>query len=398
MTSSAPRTSIKQNVLSRPEHELLLCCAHARKDASRTVRIKALLAGEIDWNYLYNLAKRHSILQLFYWQLKESAPETASPEHLRRFKDNYRDNAARNIFLTGELVRLLKNFAAGGIEAVPYKGPALALAAYGNLSLRRFVDLDVMVRKCDVACAIELLEQQEYQTQIPLSPSQLSMLLRTQHNLPFTREQGRLMVELHWEVASHNYARGLQAEVLWERLQTLTINDVEVSTLSPEDLLLSLCVHGTKHLWDRLAWICDVAELINSHPMLDWEIVFGKARESGYVRMLLLMLRLASDLLDVKIPDDVSEQAFADRDAARLAEQVATRMFESDAYKAIGLFENMRFNLVVRKSWAEKGRYLQLMLTPTDGDLTMTALPKSLAFLYYFLRPFRLLIKGSAHH
>jgi hypothetical protein len=30
----------------------------------------------------------------------------------------------------------------------------------------------------------------------------------------------------------------------------------------PEDMLLFLCVHGGKHQWTRLAWICDVAEFI----------------------------------------------------------------------------------------------------------------------------------------
>ena len=32
--------------------------------------------------------------------------------------------------------------------------------------------------------------------------------------------------------------------------------------LAPNDLLLILCVHASWHLWGRLLWICDVAELI----------------------------------------------------------------------------------------------------------------------------------------
>jgi hypothetical protein len=357
-----------------------------------------LLAENIDWEYLYRLAQRHSILPLFYRHLNASAPGTVDPVHLRKFRDNFRNNAARNIFLTGELVRLLKIFEDGGVEAVPYKGPALALAAYGNLSLRRFVDLDIMVRNLDVSRAIELLEQQGYQPQIHFSPSQLALLLRTQHNLPFTREQGRLIVELHWEVTSPNYAPALQAEVLWERLQTMRINDAIVSTLSTEDLLLSLCVHGAKHLWERLAWICDVAELINSHPKLNWDYIFSKARKSGYERMLLLVLHLAGELLDANLPEDVRGRALADHDVARLSGHVVARLFESVEYKPIGFIENVKFNLKVRKKLRDRWRYFKYVLTPTDGDINMVAMPGSLSFVYYLLRPIRLILKGSAHH
>jgi hypothetical protein len=49
--------------------------------------------------------------------------------------------------LTAELCRLISLFAAADIAAIPYKGPVLGLFAYGNIALRRFVDLDVIVKK-----------------------------------------------------------------------------------------------------------------------------------------------------------------------------------------------------------------------------------------------------------
>src|SRR3712207_8653927 len=40
--------------------------------------------------------------------------------------------------------------------------------------------------------------------------------------------------------------------------------------------LLILCVHGTKHIWGRLSWICDVAELLRTQPDMDWEYVLDR--------------------------------------------------------------------------------------------------------------------------
>ncbi|MCA1591836.1 MAG: nucleotidyltransferase family protein [Acidobacteria bacterium] len=383
---------------ARPERELLLCAARTHVSDEVARRIRELLGENLNWEYLYQQAKRHSVLQLIYWQLNATAPGGTPSVPLKKLKDNYRDNAARNLFLAGELVRIIRSFEENGVQAIPYKGPALALTAYGNLALRRFVDLDIMVRKQDVTRAIELLEAHGYQSQLQLNAAQRSMLLAAQHNFPFTRDEGRLIVELHWEVAARRFASSLSAEAMWGRLRMMTINHVEMRTLSTEDLLLSLCVHGAKHLWERLAWICDVAELINSHPDLDWPWIFQRAEQSGHKRMLLLGLRLSNELLGAALPEEVREKAFAGKEVAALSRQVVERMFEGSEYSPAGLFQAMRFNVSARKRWGDKFRYLHFIMTPTDGDLAFAALPARLSFVYYLLRPLRLMLKGHGEH
>src|SRR5262245_34078973 len=110
--------------------ELLLGCARTS-------------AGEIDWEYLFQLARRHSIVPLVYVQLEQQAPDLIPQQFLAKLKKHYVENSARNTLLTAELCRLINLFRDEGIEAIPYKGPVLALFAYGNIALRRFVDLDV---------------------------------------------------------------------------------------------------------------------------------------------------------------------------------------------------------------------------------------------------------------
>ncbi|HSL52789.1 MAG TPA: nucleotidyltransferase family protein, partial [Pyrinomonadaceae bacterium] len=124
---------------------------YPRKSAANLLLSYARSAeGDVDWNYLFQLARRHSIVPLVYVQLERHAADVV-PEHvLAKFKQHYFENSARNTLLTAELCRLINLFSDEGIEAIPYKGPVLGLFVYGNIALRRFVDLDVIVKKSDV--------------------------------------------------------------------------------------------------------------------------------------------------------------------------------------------------------------------------------------------------------
>ena len=371
----------------RVEDELVLLCSRASADAKTSARIGAITsANEIDWDYFYQLARRHAVLPLVYKQLSSIPAARVPADQLARLKENYQNNAARNLFLTAELCSILQTFAAVGIEAVPYKGPALAIYAYGKLELRRFVDLDILVRKADVLRAKELLTVQGFICGTPWTDTQQALLLRTQHNLSLSQADGRLVVELHWEVASSLFASSLQAEEFWGRLKTMRLNNVTVKSLSTEDLLLSLCVHGSKHHWERLAWICDVAELVKTRTDLKWSVLLKRAASTKNDRMLFLGLCLASRLLDASVPSHVKAKTEAEV-IVSLANKVTKRLFGSIGQLPVSIGQSFRFNWAVRAGWRSRLRYCRLLFRPTDADIETVALPRPLSFVYYLMRP-----------
>ena len=67
----------------------------------------------------------------------------------------------------------------------------------------------------------------------------------------------------------------------WPERRTVTVAGAEVPNLSPEKTLLVLCMHGSKHAWSRLIWICDVAQLLAACPGLDWNKVNREAKRLG---------------------------------------------------------------------------------------------------------------------
>jgi hypothetical protein len=397
MSALFPDAELYKLAAARPENELLLLCAHRGSGAEAAVRIGELARGNVDWEYLYGLATRHSLLPLLYRGLEGAEVDAAPPEFRERLRVKFRENASRNMLLAGELVRIARLFGEAGVPLLAYKGPALAVQAYGGLALRRFVDLDVIVGRRDVARAGEMLSSLGFGKPAGLAESQEKFLLRWQHNLAYTRDGGRMIVELHWEVSPAPFARVPVDEGVWARAPSVEIFGAAVKCLSAEDLLVALSVHGTKHLWERLAWVCDVAALVNSHADLNWPLVVRLARDSRVERMLYLALRLAWGLLGAKLPEEVREAA-CDGALAGLASEVASGQFSGAVYEPAGLARNVMFNMRARARLGEKVGYLRFIFTPTEGDLTAVTLPDSISFLYYLLRPLRLVLKGDDGH
>jgi hypothetical protein len=342
--------------------------------------------GEVDWEYLFQLARRHSIVPLVYVQLDHALVPS---EVLAKFKQHYIENSARNTLLTAELCRLINLFRDAGIDTIPYKGPVLALFAYGDIALRRFVDLDVIVKKSDVLKAREILLKEGYTPSKSLSPSQQELLLRTQHNMQFSRDNHQLIIELHWEVAPHLFASTVNGERLWQNLITIDLNGTPVKTFSAEDLLFSLCVHGSRHLWERLGWICDVAELITRQD-LDWTALLERVASADCDRMFLLGVHLANRLLDAPLPLEVKERCDSDPRLSSLADNIIEHLFNGPTHVPATSREIFKYNIGVRKTLSARARYVLYMFRPTDSDLSSHSLPPRLHFAYYLTRPFRL--------
>jgi len=374
----------------KAEHKLLLCCARTTTATDVIGRLREVAAKDLDWEYLFLLARRHAVVPLLYIQLERHASDVVPQEILRKLKQHYLENSARNTVLTAELCRLIGLFAAAGIEAIPYKGPALASIAYDNLALRRFVDLDVIVRKDDVLKAREILLDEGYASTKSLSLAQQEVLLRTQHNMQFARDNRRLIVELHWEVAPQLFASSVSVERLWQDLVSIEINGTRVKTLSPDDLLFSLCVHGSRHLWERLSWICDVAELISRHTF-NWTRLLERAANADTERMFLLGLFLAEKLLDARLPPEVKQRCDMDERLESLADNVVEHLFNGTTHVPATSREIFKYNIRVRKTLSARARYLVYVFRPTDSDLRGRSFPSALNFVYYLIRPFRLI-------
>src|SRR5262249_9003554 len=144
----------------------------------------------------------------------------------------------------------------------------------------------------------------------------------------FFLRNGRDIVELHWGVASPSFC-AVTTDMLWDRLQSRNFAGRTVFVLPPRDLLLILCVHGAKHCWQRLAWITDVAELIDQADF-DWQCVLKQGSALECERMLLLGLSVARDVVGARLPVEADRRLRKQSVVRSMTAAVRERLFQSE--------------------------------------------------------------------
>jgi hypothetical protein len=369
----------------RPETKLLLCCARTRVDDRTAEKIRNLVRSDIDWGYLLNLSRHHHMLPLLHGNLEAHCGDSVPNTVRKQLRNHFSANARRNLILTGELLNLLKLFKAHKISAVPFRGPTLAAMVHGDLALRQFGDLDILVRKHDVLRARDLLVSCGYHPLFAVPPREKAIFSRNEYG--FVLDNAQIFIDLHWET-TRTWPK--QAEPFWQRLEPLSLEGHTISTLSKPDLFIHLCVHGAKHHWERLDWVCDVAELIRSSKEMDWGWIMEQAQTSGSRRMTCLGVYLAHQILGVDVPKEARREVTTDRKMESLAGQVNIRLFQR-ANSRNPLLEVTRFYLRTMDGWRDRiWHCLDRLSNPPPWSIGSFSLPPSLYFLYYLIRPLQL--------
>lgn len=362
-----------------PEHRLLLCCVRPRIGEAARAEIAGLLEA-VDWKVVVETAEAQGVTALVLRRLATlSLPDL--PHEIAVAGEKYlARQAARNGVLTESLKRILAGLKARGIEAIPFKGPVVAQLAYGDPALRRYRDLDILVREKDADAACDALAALGYRGHDRFSAAQRTAFRRySGQDISFNGDG--VAVEPHWALAPRTLALRLDYDGLWQRARDIDLDGETVRCFGPEDLVTVLCLHGSKEQWTRLLWIADLAHMIEAIPRLDWDALLVRAHAQGCLRMVLIGLALACALLDAP-PPAVKAAIAADPAAIALAGEVASRLFELGRAEE-SIYTLSRFRLRMRERSADRMRYVaRTMTTPRDIHFSILRLPDSLFFLY----------------
>lgn len=385
----------------QPELSLLLECSRPGPDRAAIPS----LAERIDPERFAEMARWHGVAPLAAHSVGEGGLGAAAASAAALLAGDFQYNALHAARLSMELVNVERLLAARGIPCAAFKGAVIASVAYGSLWLRQFSDIDVLAPPERVVEARQALSEAGYQPALALSPAQEARHVQGSpfaYSFSLMRPGAHMAVDLHWSPAERNHpAFPRRLREPWTRLVECSVGGSTVQTFSPEDTLLFLSGHAAKHAWERLRWIADIAWLIAAEPGLDWCDALDAAREQGPIgeRTLLVSLRLAQRLLGARLPADIDAAARDDSVTESIVSDVTAalerasddwplwwpRSFQSDA-----LF--LRMAETPGRKAAYFLRFCAYRLAAPDAkDRAALALPGSLSFLYFVLRPFRLL-------
>ncbi len=377
----------------RAEKQLLVCCARTHLQPFAADEIRRLLSLPLDWDFLLAEAAAHSVSPLLLRHIGSIAPASAQAAPIVRLKDHVRAASVHSLVLTAELIRILEAFATAGIEAIPYKGPVLAARAYGDIALREFADVDLVLCQHEIAAANELLVRLGFAPQFPaiFAPGKRSPLIPGEYD--YRERERHLTIELHTERTLRHFPLPPDLGKLARRFETVRLSGHDVHTFSPEDTLVFLCVHGSKDFWERIVWVADISQLLASNPALDWNRVYAFADSVLARRILHLGLALADSLLGISLPDQIRERVVRDAVALSIAEQMRNRLLGKSSLPP-GARASFAYRCRMVPSSIAGFRYaMRLATAPAAEDWHCFRLPRPLAPLYAALRPFRLLRK-----
>jgi len=376
----------------RPEMELLLHCAAGDDNSDDAEPLKRLARNVGDWQELIELASRHALVPLVAQELALAASDVVPPVVLSELRGRSQQGVMRSLQLSGELVDAVHAMTAFGADPMPFKGPTLAVLAYGSLSLRQYEDLDILVRKQEVERARKALLSLGYSPVNAYNESQRASIRMSGHHEQFVNPATRSTIELHWSLNNRSLSRDSFEHHWWENRQSVSIGGVEMRTLGVEQMLLYLCMHGGKHSWGRLGWLCDFHRALRAYPSAYWSRVWALARENGAARMVEIGLLLVESVLDgAGFTAAAAQGRTPDAEARAISDLLALRLRDQ---KTRDSPVDFRVQLRARERKRDRLRYTwHILATPHQADVALLGLPRALHSVYYIVRPVRLLLK-----
>jgi Fe2+ or Zn2+ uptake regulation protein len=385
-------TSILPEDISLEFHILLSAC-RSFLGTENPSRLEALLQQGPSWDRLLALASRHGVMPLLYRSISQSCLQAVPQEWLMRLRMLYMQNTAGNYKMTGELLQILDALKEAGIKAVPLKGPVLAQTVYGDISLRQFSDLDVLVEPENVEKALCIMQARGYRSEHEISEPKRRALIKTAHHHHLFSARSGTTAELHWTIAPRYYGLRTDAAGILSRARPVLLLGKNIAGISAEDMLMLLCQHGTKHTWERLSWVCDLAGLIrgeNTALLQAWQ----RAKATNEERVFLLGLLLAEELLGSKIPEDIALRTERDGTLADFARQAMKRLFSESGpedLRKVQVDHSILYMSLYRSPYKKARFFLRMITDPADVDLSAAGLPDGMLPLYRLIKLLRMM-------
>lgn len=377
-----------------PGHGALLAACRFALGIATGDEVAQAASRVADWNDIIGAAGRHAVLPLLHTALSAAAPlvkPPVPPAAMRELKHQFDANALRNVALARHLAELGERFAANGVAYMPIKGPSLAVAAYGDLSLRRFSDLDLVIHRRDLDRVRAMLREDGYAPRSAVPDSLDDIILGADYHLALQHETTGLALEIHWALGRRGLGSLRREDWAWTNTTTVSLLGRSLPALDAGALIVYLCAHGAKHNWSQLVRVCDVYAAVRSARDLDWTAVRNLAASAGVSRMLSVGLGLCETLLGAELRD--FRRSNDDFVACALIEEARDRCLTE---RPLSTGDELRLQIKTRERLADRLLLsLDVLTSPHVTDLNAVRLPPGFRTLYHLIRPLRLAAKHA---
>lgn len=223
---------------------------------------------------------------------------------LQALKNDYAATMQRAVQEEEEILEILRALQQAKLEVILLKGVDLRHRIYRDLPVRVMSDMDLMIpRDClDRVCAI--LVGLGYSPEPSMKGFYHRLRRRFSYYIGFNPPSGKVLyIDLHWEIQTTYSLTRLCHKDLSQTSLPADYDGVSVRNLSPEHLLLHLCLHTLEHnfayneansdIGQKLIDIVWVVERLS----IDWNKFLAETRKFHCSLSVGLVLRDIATLL-----------------------------------------------------------------------------------------------------
>ncbi|TBH74710.1 nucleotidyltransferase domain-containing protein [Aquirufa nivalisilvae] len=381
------------------EMALIMLCIRCHFKTSHVNEIRQFIqSNPIDWAKFSSYSEYHKVPPIVYQSILQSGERFTE---LNQLKSRLQQITLRNWQLTQEAERIIRLFQSANIQAIPFKGATFSQQFYGNLVSRISCDIDLLINWEDLQACIAILKKESY-----LPENEMELLhgwdnlksKENEYNLDFYQNGQRLYhVELHWCIGN--------SELLYSNEVTQLLNkDSEKHTLIQDKIfrltneshfLAVLFHHAGKDVFNFLRNFIDIAQAAQKLEEKQWNLLYQHFEKIGLKHSYEMAGNIIVHLFGIQIPQHFpieipkkTQRFFID---SLLSNENWVNKKSTIAY--FYYFMIKRILLLDAKSKAINllFRHINLILKPNIKDYLFLPLPKPFHFVYYVIKPIRMI-------
>lgn len=268
-----------------PEEKILFACTRQNLlPEHRQSVVEACHCRPVDWEWVFGTAKLHGVAPLIYTNLRRCKEHVDIPPGvLKRFRLALMHNTLTTENIAKNLDRALDFFHERSIEVMLIKGGALDILVYDRPFFTTINDVDLVLSVSRRYVSDEAFDE--------------FMAYFDGRGIEYDFYE-------HHDV-NMNGVLPVDFRQIWQDAEKIEVGGRPALAMSPEDMLISLCINSCRKRYFRLKALCDIAETVHKYQNLRWSELVAKARRYDCHLIVYTALLVTSMTLGCTIPAEV---------------------------------------------------------------------------------------------
>ncbi|RLQ96269.1 nucleotidyltransferase family protein [Falsibacillus albus] len=195
------------------------------------------------------------------FKLKEMGEFESTPSFFQdRLKKRSDEVLYNNLLIKQQVGQICAVFERQEIEAIPLKGINFAERYFGSFAARSTSDIDILIRKEQLAEAVVCVESLGFNKDEPSIAGHFHTTFMKQ--IPGSKIP--LRIELHWNIIKEKTA-SIPIQQFWNEAACMG-EFAYIKELSTYHTFYLMCLHGWRHNMDSLRHFLDIIQIITTYP------------------------------------------------------------------------------------------------------------------------------------